>query len=308
MADWDNTMDNSTVIVTDNLMKFYGRVNALRGVNLEVHSGEIFGFLGPNGSGKTTTIRCLLDLIRPNGGIVRVLGLDPQKHPVEIRTRTGYLPGELHVEDNATVASTLRYLNGLRGNKADWGYVRYLASKLNLGLTTQIKNLSKGNKQKVGIIQAMMHRPELLLLDEPTFGLDPLVQQEVLKLVVEARAEGATVFFSSHILSEVQEIANRVGIIRNGLVVEVADTETLLNRSLRRVRIRFKHAVDLQQFAKIPGVSILSEDDGQNLALQVEGEMDALIKTLASSQVIDFETEHPSLEEIFLAYYKEESK
>ena len=300
-------MDNSMVIVADNLVKFYGRIKALRGVNLEVHPGEIFGFLGPNGAGKTTTIRCLLDLIRPNQGTVRVLGLDPQKSPVEVRSRTGYLPGELHVEDNATVASTLRYLNGLRGNKADWGYVRTLASKLNLGLTTQIKNLSKGNKQKVGIIQALMHRPELLLLDEPTFGLDPLVQQEVLKLVVEARSEGATVFFSSHILSEVQEIADRVGIIRNGLVVEVADTETLLNRSLRRVRIRFKQAVDTQEFANLPGVSILTEDDGQNLTLQVEGEMDALIKALASFQVVDFETEHPSLEEIFLAYYKEES-
>jgi ABC-2 type transport system ATP-binding protein len=301
-------MDNSTVIVTDNLMKSYGRVKALRGVNLEVHTGEIFGFLGPNGAGKTTTIRCMLDLIRSNRGTVRVLGLDPQKSPVEVRTRTGYLPGELHVEDDATVASTLRYLNGLRRNKADWGYVRNLASKLNLGLTTQVKNLSKGNKQKVGIIQALMHRPELLLLDEPTFGLDPLVQHEVLKLVVDARAEGATVFFSSHILSDVQEIADRVGIIRNGLVVEVAGTETLLNRSLRRLRIRFKHAVDPQNLTNLPGVSILTQDDGQNITLQVEGEMDTLIKALASYQVIDFETEHPSLEEIFLAYYKEDGE
>jgi ABC-2 type transport system ATP-binding protein len=307
MDDWLINMDNSAIIVTDNLVKSYGRVKALCGVNLEVHPGEIFGFLGPNGAGKTTTIRCLLDLIRPNHGSLRVLGLDPHKSPVEVRSHTGYLPGELHVEDNATVASTLRYLNGLRGNKADWGYVRYLASKLNLGLTTLIKNLSKGNKQKVGIIQALMHRPELLLLDEPTFGLDPLVQQEVLKLVVEARAEGATVFFSSHILSEVQEIADRVGIIRNGLVVEVADTETLLNRSLRRVRIRFKHTVDVQKLAKLPRVSVLSEDDGQIFSLQVEGEMDGLIKALASFEVIDFETERPSLEEVFLAYYKEES-
>jgi ABC-2 type transport system ATP-binding protein len=308
MDDWNIDMDHSTIIITDNLVKSYGRVKALRGVNLEVRAGEIFGFLGPNGAGKTTTIRCLLDLIRPNSGTIRVFGLDPKKSPVEVRSRSGYLPGELHVEDNATVASTLRYLNGMRGNKADWGYVRNLASKLNLGLTTQIKNLSKGNKQKVGILQALMHRPELLLLDEPTFGLDPLVQQEVLKLVIEPRAEGATVFFSSHILSEVQEIADRVGIIRNGLVVEVAETETLLNRSLRRVRIRFKQTVDVQRLAKIPGVSILSEDDGQNITIQVEGEMDGLIKALASFQVIDFETEHPSLDEIFLAYYKEESK
>jgi ABC-2 type transport system ATP-binding protein len=299
-------MDNSIAIFTENLVKCYGRVEALHGVNLEVRLGEIFGFLGPNGAGKTTTIRCLLDLIRPNSGTVRVFGIDPQKFPLEIRTRTGYLPGELHVEDNATVASTLRYLNSLRGNKADWEYVRHLAGKLNLELKIQVKNLSKGNKQKVGIIQAMMHRPELLLLDEPTFGLDPLIQHEVLKLVAEARADGATVFFSSHILSEVQEIADRVGIIRSGLVVEVAETETMINHALRRVRIRFKQVVDSRTLANIPGVSILSTEDGQNITIQVEGEMDLLIKALAGFPVIDFETEHPSLEEIFLAYYKEE--
>ena len=299
-------MENSIAIFADNLVKSYGRVEALHGVNLEVHSGEIFGFLGPNGAGKTTTIRCLLDLIRPNGGTVRVLGVDPQKNPVLVRSRTGYLPGELHVEDNATVESTLRYLNSLRGNKADWGYVCQLADKLNLELKTQIKNLSKGNKQKVGIIQALMHRPKLLLLDEPTFGLDPLIQHEVLNLVAEACSEGATVFFSSHILSEVQEIADRVGIIRGGVVVEVAETEALINRAMRRVRIHFKNAVDPQTFANIPGVTILSQDDGRKFTLQVEGEMDTLIKVLASYQVLDFETEHPSLEEIFLAYYKEE--
>jgi ABC-2 type transport system ATP-binding protein len=301
-------MDKSIAIFTENLVKCYGRVEALHGVNLEVRVGEIFGFLGPNGAGKTTTIRCLLDLIRPNSGTVRVFGIDPQKFPLEIRTRTGYLPGELHVEDNATVESTLRYLNSLRGNKADWEYVSHLAGKLNLELKIQIKNLSKGNKQKVGIIQAMMHRPELLLLDEPTFGLDPLIQHEVLKLVAEARANGATVFFSSHILSEVQEIADRVGIIRSGLVVEVAETETLINRALRRVRIRFKQVVDSRMLADIPGVSILFKEDGQNITIQVEGEMDPLIKVLAGFPVIDFETEHPSLEEIFLAYYKEERK
>lgn len=301
-------MDNSISISTVNLVKSYGRVEALHCVNLEVHSGEIFGFLGPNGAGKTTTIRCLLDLIRPNSGTVRVLGLDPQKNPVEVRARTGYLPGELHVEDNATVESTLRYLNSLRGNKADWDYILYLAGKLNLELKTHIKNLSKGNKQKVGVIQALMHCPELLLLDEPTFGLDPLIQHEVLKLVAEARAEGATVFFSSHILSEVQEIADRVGIIRNGVVVEVAQTEKLINRALRRVRIRFKKPVDTKMLANIPGVSSLTQDDSQNVTMHVEGEMDALIKALGSYQVLDFETEHPSLEEVFLAYYKEESQ
>jgi ABC-2 type transport system ATP-binding protein len=303
-------MEQTLAIHTQKLMKSYGSVRALRGLDLEVRQGEIFGYLGPNGSGKTTTIRCLLDLIRPNGGTVRVLGIDPQADPVAVRARVGYLPGELHFDENMTVEGALRYLNSLRADKhagghmADWDYVRHLCEHIDLSLKLAIKNLSKGNKQKVGVVQALMHRPELLLLDEPTFGLDPLVQQEVLRLVKEARQEGATVFFSSHILSEVQEIADRVGIIRQGVVVEVAETASLINRALHRARIRFKQPVDGNALANVPGVKVLSMDDGQAITLQIEGEMDQLIKTLAGFEVIEFETERPSLEEIFLAYYE----
>ncbi len=297
-------MEHTLAIYTQGLMKSYGDVWALRGLDLEVRQGEIFGFLGPNGAGKTTTIRCLLDLIRPNGGTVRVLGIDPRAQPVAVRARAGYLPGELHFDENLSVESALRYLNSLRNGKADWTYVRHLCEHIDLSLKLAIKNLSKGNKQKVGVVQALMHRPELLLLDEPTFGLDPLVQQEVLKLVKEARQQGATVFFSSHILSEVQEIADRVGIIRKGVVVEVAETSSLINRSLHRARIRFKQPVDGSTLASLPGVKLISQDDGQALTLQIEGEMDRLIKTLAAFPVLDFETERPSLEEIFLAYYE----
>jgi ABC-2 type transport system ATP-binding protein len=303
-------METTLAIYTQGLMKSYGSVRALRGLDLEVHQGEIFGYLGPNGSGKTTTIRCLLDLIRPNGGTVRVLGIDPQADPVAVRARVGYLPGELHFDENMSVEGALRYLNSLRagrggnGHMADWEYVRHLCEHIDLSLKLAIKNLSKGNKQKVGVVQALMHRPELLLLDEPTFGLDPLVQQEVLRLVKEARQEGATVFFSSHILSEVQEIADRVGIIRQGVVVEVAETASLINRSLHRARIRFKNPVDGNALANVPGVTMLSQDDGQTITLQIEGEMDKLLKILAAYEVIEFETERPSLEEIFLAYYE----
>jgi len=290
-------------ITTHGLTKSYGHVKALRGVNLEVKRGEIFGFLGPNGSGKTTTIRCLLDLIRPNGGTARMLDLDPQVDPVAVRARIGYLPGELRIDDNLTVEGALRFLNALRGNRADWNYVQQIAGRLDLDLKPQIKNLSKGNKQKVGLVQALMHRPELLMLDEPTIGLDPLVQREVLHLVAEAKAAGATAFFSSHILSEVQEIADRVGIIRQGVVVEVAETESLIQRAMRRVSIRFEKPSDLDALAKLPGVKVLKRDDGTSVLMQVEGKMDALIKALAAFPVSDFETERPSLEEIFLAYY-----
>jgi ABC-2 type transport system ATP-binding protein len=296
-------MSEEWALMLRGLTKSYGRVRALRGVNLEVQHGEIFGFLGPNGAGKTTTIRCLLDLIRPDGGTARVLGIDPQANPVAVRVRTGYLPGELQLEDNLTGEQQLHYLNDLRSGKADWRYVGRLAERLELDLSIPIRNLSKGNKIKIGVMQALMHRPELLLLDEPTFGLDPLMQQEVLKLLAEAKEEGATVFFSSHILSEVQQTAERVAFIRKGVIVEVAETTSLINRALRRTRIRFKEPVDINPLVNIPGVSLLSQDDSQGVVLQVEGEMDNLIKALATYPVSDFETERPSLEEVFLAYY-----
>ncbi|MCD6344063.1 MAG: ABC transporter ATP-binding protein, partial [Anaerolineae bacterium] len=212
-------MSEEAALMAQGLTKSYGKVRALRGVDLEVRRGEIFGYLGPNGAGKTTTIRCLLDLIRPDGGAVRVLGIDPQADPVAVRARTGYLPGELALDPNMTVEDTLHYFNGLRGNQADWGFARRIAERLDLDLKPPIKNLSHGNKQKVGIVQALMHRPELLLLDEPTLGLDPLMQREVLALLREAKTDGATVFFSSHIMSEVEAVAERVAIIREGVIV-----------------------------------------------------------------------------------------
>ena len=301
-------MSEETALMAQGLTKSYGRVRALRGVDLEVQRGEIFGYLGPNGAGKTTTIRCLLDLIRPDGGTVRVMGIDPQADPVAVRARTGYLPGELALDPNMTVEDTLHYFNALRGNKADWGFARQLAERLDLDLKPPIKNLSHGNKQKVGIVQALMHRPELLLLDEPTLGLDPLMQHEVLRMITEAKANGATIFFSSHIMSEVEAVAERVAIIRKGVIVEVAEPASLINRALRRAHVRFRQTVDMGSLANVPGVTVLSQDDGTSVLLQVEGEMDDLIKALGAFPVSDFETERPSLEEIFLAYYEDDQK
>jgi ABC-2 type transport system ATP-binding protein len=297
-------MSEHIVLMTQGLQKSYGRVRALRGVDLQVYRGEIFGFLGPNGAGKTTTIRCLLDLIRPDGGTARVLGIDPQADPVAVQARTGYLPGELALNDNLTAERQLRFFADLRGGRANWAFVQQLAERLELDLKRPIKNLSKGNKQKVGVIQALMHRPELLMLDEPTGGLDPLMQHEVLSLLREAQAEGATVFFSSHIMSEVETVAERVAIIRQGKIAEVAETASLIDRGLRHATVRFKEAVDSRFLDQVPGVEVLSRDEGLNVVLQIEGEMDELIKVLGSMPVSYLDTARPSLEEVFLAYYE----
>ena len=291
-------------IMTNGLTKYYGRFQALYGVDLEVHKGEIFGFLGPNGAGKTTTIRCLLDTIHRSGGDASVFGIDPAENPVAIRARVGYLPGELHMDNNTTGNQLLHFYNDLRGNTVDWNYVNDLADKLQLDLSRQVKNLSHGNKQKIGIVQAFMHKPELVILDEPTQGLDPLMQQVVLRLIKDMKAQGSTVFFSSHIMGEVQAVADRVGIIRAGKIVEVAETSVLIGRSLNRIFIRFENSVDASSLSNIPGVSILSQDDGTSMTIQIEGKMDALIKALAKYPVSDFETQRPSLEDIFLAYYE----
>jgi ABC-2 type transport system ATP-binding protein len=298
------TNEEPVVLMTQGLLKSYGKVQALRGVDLEVRRGEILGFLGPNGAGKTTTIRCLLDLIRPDGGTVRVLGIDPQADPVAVQARCGYLPGELRLNDNWTAERQLRFFSDMRGGTANWNFVRQLAARLELDLKRPIKNLSKGNKQKVGVVQALMHRPELLMLDEPTGGLDPLMQQEVLGLIRQARSDGATVFFSSHIMSEVQAVADRVAMIRQGKIVEIAETGALINRALRHTTIQFKEPVDYGSLAALPGVTLLSRGDGTQVTLQVEGDMDGLIKALGAFPVLDLETTRPSLEEVFLAYYR----
>ncbi len=297
-------MANDMAVVIEGLVKDYGEIRALRGVDLRVERGELVGFLGPNGAGKTTTIRCMLDLIRPNGGRIEVLGLDPQRDPVAVRARVGYLPGELSLEPNMSVEDTLRYLRQLRGSRVEWAYVERLADTLALDMGMVVKNLSRGNKQKVGLVQALMARPDLLLLDEPTSGLDPLMQQEVYRLLREAQAAGATVFFSSHIIGEVDAIAERVAIIRRGVIVEEASPAQLIEMAMRLVHVRFREPIDPSVLAAIEGVSLVAYDDGQ-VKLQVAGAMDALIRALAELPVQDLETERPSLEDIFLAYYEE---
>ena len=296
--------NSEIAIQVQGLTKSYGKVRALRGIDLQVQRGEIFGFLGPNGAGKTTTIRCMLDMIRPDGGKVLLLGLDPQVEPVAVQARTGYLPGEMQYYDNLTSERQLRFFNDIRAGRAEWDYVHQLADRLALDLKQPIKNLSKGNKQKVGVIQALMHRPELLLLDEPTSGLDPLMQREVLGLLREANSTGTTIFFSSHIMSEVENLAERVAIIRSGEIVEITNTTSLTHSTLNRITIRFKRPTDFSGLVMLPGVDVLSQVGQTSLTLQVTGDMEMLVHALGDLPILDLETEPPSLEEVFLTYYK----
>jgi len=301
-------MNKQTTIVIKGLHKFYGKVHALRGVNLEVEQGEMYGFLGPNGAGKTTTIRCMLDLIRPQAGSIDILGMDPQKEPVEVRSQIGYLPGELNLEANVKVLDVLRYFADLRGKAVSWDYVKVLTQRLELDLNMPVKNLSKGNKQKIGLVQALMPRAKILLLDEPTAGLDPLMQQVVYKTLKKAQAEDTTIFFSSHIISEVEAIADRVAIIRKGIIAEEISPSQLASMTMRKVKVRFRKKVDTRALAKLEGISLLSKGNGLDITLKVEGDMDKLIKTLAIYPVRNIETLHHSLEEVFLDYYNNEER
>jgi ABC-2 type transport system ATP-binding protein len=301
-------MSEQVIQLTD-VHKVYGKVHALRGLDLEVQQGEIFGFLGPNGAGKTTTIRCMLDLIRPSHGRIRVMGIDPQSFPQAVKAKVGYLPGDLHLEGDFTPREFFKYLRNLRQDLRPWKTLLELADRVDLDLDMKIKNLSQGNKQKVGLVQSLISKVPLLLLDEPTLGLDPLMKQEVLNLIREESERGTTVFFSSHILSEVQMIAGRVGIIRKGRLVEIAQTADLINRSLIRATIQFKQQVPQSGFDGLENVEILRiNDDQQAYTLEITGEMDGFIKKMAEYPVRDLEIHRPSLEEVFLNYYKEEGE
>jgi len=300
---------NDTAILLNQVHKYYGSVHALRGLDLEVRSGEIFGFLGPNGAGKTTTIRCMLDLIRPDSGSIRVLGFDPQQNPQAVKARVGYLPGDLKMEGDFTPRDFLKYLQRIRRNNPPWENMATLADRFNLDMDRKIKTFSQGNKQKVGLISALISDAPLLMLDEPTLGLDPLMQQEVLNVIREEQERGKTIFFSSHILSEVQKVADRVGIIRKGSLVEIAQTNDLLNRALTRVTIQFGIPVPESSFDHLPNISVLRVNDEQHsYTLEVTGEMDSLVKTLGDYPVRDLAIHRPSLEEVFLKYYRDEKE
>ncbi|MBE0417887.1 MAG: ABC transporter ATP-binding protein [Coriobacteriia bacterium] len=294
---------NGAVIETAGLSKTYGKrgTRALDELEMSVEPGEIFGFLGPNGAGKTTTIRLLLDLLRPTAGSARVLGLDSRSDGLEIRRRVGYLPGELPFGGRESAGDLLTFLGNLRSGVPRES-VRALAERFDLDLGKPVRALSKGNKQKVGLIQAFMHQPELLVLDEPSSGLDPLLQQEFLALAREVRDSGHTIFMSSHVLAEVDDVADRIAVLREGRLVTVESVDALRERAGHPTEIRFAEPVPVGAFTGLVGVRDVTVD-GSILRCVVTGSADALIKKAAEFTVERVLSQPPDLEAVFLAYY-----
>ena len=290
------------IIRTAGLTRHYGRLVALSGLDLEVTPGEVFGYLGPNGAGKTTTIRILLDLIRPTSGAAFIFGRDSRRDGLAIRRRVGYLPGEMALYENLTGRQFLAYFAAIRGG-VEWTYVDRLAERFAAELRPRIRTLSHGNRQKLGLIQAFMHRPEVLILDEPTVGLDPLMQQEFYALVADAREAGQTVFVSSHVIPEVERTCDRVGILRAGRLLTVERISALKAKAIRHVEIRFAAPVPPDAFAGLPGTRDMHVE-GDLVRCAIIGPIDPLVKAAARFEVVEINSQEPSLEELFLTYYE----
>jgi ABC-2 type transport system ATP-binding protein len=297
------------IINTTNLTKVYrsgGReTRALDALTLDVQQGEIFGYLGPNGAGKTTTIKLLLDLIRPTTGSAAVFGMDARAQSIAIHRRIGFLPGELNLWKNRTAQQVAYYLASVRGGAdTQLREAGNLAERLKLDMTKRVRDYSTGNKRKLGLVLALMHKPELLILDEPTSGLDPLMQQEFHQMMLEARSEGRTVFLSSHVLSEVQAICNRVGILGDGQLKAVESVERLMHAGFRHVAMQFREPVPTEWQAQIQaagGSDVVVAD--KTITFKLYGDFDPVLRAVSSGYIADIRVTEPSLEEIFLTFY-----
>ena len=289
------------VIETERLTKRYGPVRGIDELSIEVGQGEVYGFLGPNGAGKTTTIRTLLDLLHPTSGRALLFGLDSHRQSREIRARVGNLPGDFTCDSRITGREFLEFCAEARG-LGGLGSGSSLTQRFEADLDRPSGELSRGNRQKIGLIQALFHDPELLMLDEPTTGLDPLMQEEFLEVISEYRDRGGTVFLSSHDLDEVERACDRVAIIREGRLAAVEKVADLRGRSYHHVSIEFDSPVDGQEFGRIPGVSQL-QVDGSRVSFKASGALDPVVKGAARHTVLDMELTEPTLEEVFLTFY-----
>jgi ABC-2 type transport system ATP-binding protein len=284
------------------LTKDYGQGRGLFDLDLELSRGEVFGFVGPNGAGKTTTIRLLMDLVRPDRGAASLLGLDARRDSLEIKRRVGYLPGELPRFPGVRAGYVVGLLAGLRGG-VDPSSISDLADRFDIDLGRKFEELSHGNKQKVGLIQAFMHHPELLILDEPTLGLDPLMQREFRHLVKEAAAAGATVLLSSHVLSEVELACDRIGLISAGRLLRVGTLEELREVRIHHVQAVVSEHLEKPTLARLPGVSDV-EVDGDRVSCAVHGSIGPLLACLSSAGVVELDSRELSLEEVFLSEFE----
>jgi ABC-2 type transport system ATP-binding protein len=289
------------VIIAQGLTKDYGSKRGMFDLDLEVAAGEILGFIGPNGAGKTTTIRLLMDFVRPTRGSARILGLDSHRDSIAIKREVGYLPGELPAYPGATGAEIIGLLASMRGG-VDEKYIRDLAARLQLDLSRRYRDLSHGNKQKVWLVQAFMHRPRLFILDEPTLGLDPLIQAEFHDLVADAAGRGATVFLSSHVLSEVQTLCSRIALVSEGQLLRIGTLGQLRELRVHRVDATYQRDLDPASLRNVPGLSDVSVTD-HHLRCTVRGDFEPLLEALVRAGVVELDSEELSLEEVFLAAY-----
>lgn len=300
-SDENRVHQQVSALVCSGLTKSYGGGNGLFDFDLQIARGEVFGLIGPNGSGKSTMIKLVMDLIRADRGSVRVFGLDARTRSLDVKRRIGYIPGELPQFPGVSARYVVKLLAGLRGNVDD-AYVDELASKLKLDLDRKFEDLSHGNKQKVAIIQAFMHRPDFYLLDEPTLGLDPLVQRTFRNMVLEANSAGATVLLSSHVLSEVESICTQIGLLKQGRLVRQGTLDELRQLKTHRVELVFHEATSIDSLAALADVRVV-ESDGLRSVLEVQGDMSTLLAAVSPLKPREFDSRELTLEEVFYAEF-----
>lgn len=294
--------DNEITISCRDLTKFYGRTRGIEALDLDIRRGEIFGFLGPNGAGKTTTIRLLMGLLRPSRGSARIMGLDCWNDAVRIKQLAGNIPGEAHLYENMRVNDLLDFVD--RFHPGPDPLREELVRLFQLNTNKRIKALSKGNRQKVSIVIAAMHDPELLMLDEPTSGLDPLMQQEFYRLLEQLKLRGRTIFLSSHIISEVERVCDRVGIVREGRLVDIRSIESLRQEKIRHMEVLFTSRPEPDEFRRLEGVVGVEAFDN-SLKITIKGDVDSIIKQVATHHVADLTFTQPNLEDFFMSFYGE---